>query len=626
KEEEDKLTEKGVKKVEETGSFLADKKIDIIFVSPFNRTEETAEMVAEKAGIPFDEVVVDERLSEWGVGMEFNGKPIEEYFDVRNKSSDRYGFKIDGGESYKDVLKRAGEFLYDIEKKYSNKNILIISHGATTRALELISNGFSFGSLYEDTRDFKNYDNAEVREINFAPLPHNENYELDLHRPFIDNVELIDENGQSLTRVKEVMDVWFDSGAMPFAQDNYPFSTKEIAFPADYISEAIDQTRGWFYTLHAIGVLMDRGNAFKNVICLGHILDAQGKKMSKSIGNVVDPWEMMDKYGVDSLRLWMYSVNQPGDSKNFDEKTVDEIVKKVFNPLENIVALYELYKDDSVRAGRGSDNVLDRWIISKLDELVLSGTERMDSFKVFEAVRSIRDFVSDFSTWYVRRSRERLKSDNKEEKEKALATTKYILINLVKYMAPFAPFFSDRIYQRVKEESDKESVHLADWPETGSVDPELLENMAKVREVVTKALELRQKAGIKVRQPLSKLTVSENFTKDFLDIISDEVNVKEVALGTSLFLDTSLTEELKNEGMARDIIRSIQDARKSENLNPGENIKLVVFADPQIKKIFEDFSSMIKTPTQVVEISYSTDKQKYNVDILDYPTSISIIK
>ncbi|MEQ1561179.1 MAG: class I tRNA ligase family protein, partial [Nitrospira sp.] len=632
---EDKLTDIGIERVKEAGEFLAEKKIDMIFVSPFVRAEETAEIVAEKAGIHFDEVVVDDRLAEWNVGNEFDGKDIEDYFSLRNKSEDRYGFKVKDGESYKDVLKRAGEFLYDVESKYSGKNILIISHGATTRALNLVASGFSYESLYKSTRDFKNFDNAEVRDIDFVPLPHNENYELDLHRPFIDTIQLIDENGQTLTRVKEVMDVWFDSGAMPFAQDNYPFSTKEVAFPADYISEAIDQTRGWFYTLHAIGVLMDRGNAFKNVICLGHILDAQGKKMSKSIGNVVDPWEMMDRYGVDSLRLWMYSVNQPGDSKNFDEKTVDEIVKKVFNPLENIVALYELYKDDSVRAGRGSENVLDRWIISKLDELVKLGTERMDSFRVFEAVRSIRDFVSDFSTWYVRRSRERLKSDNKEEKEKALATTKYVLVNLVKYMAPFAPFFSDRIYQRVKEESDKESVHLADWPEAGVVDAELLETMTKVRDVVTKSLELRQKAGHKVRQPLANLRIKNKELRimndaELLNILKDEINVKEIifddSIGEEILLDIKLTEELKNEGMARDVIRGIQDARKTEGLSPSDFIQLVVCVDEEAKKVIETFGDMIKSPTQVKGISYSEERQTYVIEIEGHKVSISIVK
>ncbi len=232
---------------------------------------------------------------------------------------------------------------------------------------------------------------------------------LDLHRPFIDEIELIDEHGDKLTRVKEVMDVWFDSGSMPFASGTQ-------GYPADFISEAIDQTRGWFYTLHAIGTLMGKGAAYKNVICLGHILDKDGKKMSKSVGNVIDPWRMINTYGADPLRLWMYTITQPGDSKNFDEKTVDEAVKKVFNPLENILSFYELYKDENIETSDSSDDVLDRWIISRLNELLQKGSAHLDAYEVFEAARLIRDFINDFSTWYIRRSRDRFKSDNPEEK------------------------------------------------------------------------------------------------------------------------------------------------------------------------------------------------------------------
>ncbi len=587
------LTDIGKEEIKNTAEKLKSKNIDLIFTSPFLRTRETAEIICSELGLPEDSVVVDERLHEYNEG---------------NTSL---------------VRRRMGEFIYDIDKKYEGKNILVISHGSPVWFLQKISE-WKEGNYFVEREMLHT---GESRELDFVPMPHGADYELDVHRPFIDSLELENENGKKLTRVKEVMDVWFDSGAMPFAQDNYPFGTKDVAFPADYISEAIDQTRGWFYTLHAIGVLMDKGNAYKNVICLGHILDAQGKKMSKSIGNVVDPWEMMDKYGVDALRLWMYSVNQPGDSKNFDEKTVDEIVKKVFNPLENIVALYDLYKDENVKAHNQSENILDKWILSRFSEFVKSGTENLDNFRVFEPTRDVRDFVSDFSTWYIRRSRERLKSDNKEERNEALSTTKYILVNLMKYLAPFSPFFSDRVYQKVKEESEPESVHLDNWPKAGEVDSELLENMSKVREVVTKALELRQKAGIKVRQPLASLTIPLGFSDELVDIIADEVNVKKVIVdGAEIKLNTELTSELKNEGIARDVIRGIQDARKSEGLTPSDSINLVVNSSSVVKKILEDFSSMIKTPTQIREIEFTEEKGKYEIKLEDETVSISISK
>ncbi len=620
----DPLTEAGEQMVKDSAGNIKQKNIDIIIASPFERTQETASIVAKTLGIAEENIVTDARLGEWNVGGEFNGKYVEDFFKARNASTDRYKFKADDGESYMDVLKRSGEFMHEIEKKYSGKNILIISHGAVSRAICLVSEGFSFRNLLSHTATFNNFNNAEIRQANFVALPHNQDYELDLHRPFIDEAELVDENGEKITRVKEVLDVWFDSGAMPFAQSHYPFN-KEIRYPADFISEAIDQTRGWFYTLHAIGVLMDKGKAFKNVICLGHILDANGKKMSKSIGNIVDPWMMINKFGVDALRLWMYGVNQPGESKNFDEKTVDEIIKKVFNPLDNILSFYNLYKGEGVVASRDSQNILDKWIIAKLDDVIKQGTWHLDRFKPFEASRSIREFVNEFSTWYVRRSRDRFKSEDVKERNESLATTKFVLLELSKFMAPFTPFFSESLYQKLKEEKDMESVHLASWPEIGEVDLGLLTQMDKVRSVVSLALERRQKAGIKVRQPLASLIVEGEFSQELLGIIADEVNVKEVKSGPELILDTNLTDDLKKEGIARDIIRAIQDARKTEGLTPSQSISISVSCSPETKTIIETFEKDIKSPTGVNKIDYIDEPGKYEVELPNEKLTFSII-
>ena len=621
----DPLTKEGEAQVLASAEKLVGQGIDLIFASPFERTQETAKIVAKTLGLSEDSIVSDSRLGEWNVGKEFDGKDIEHFFEIRNKTTNnRYSFKTADGESYADVLKRVGDLIYEVDSKYSNKKILFVSHGAPVRAISQVASGYTFKKLLEHNAAFHNYENAEVREVDFVKLPHNENHELDLHKPYIDSIELVDEEGNTLTRVKEVMDVWFDSGAMPFAQDHFPWNDGDLAYPADFISEAIDQTRGWFYTLHAIGVLMGKGKAYKNVICLGHILDSEGKKMSKSIGNIIDPWLMMDKYGVDALRLWMYTVNSPGDSKNFDEKTVDEIVKKVFNPLLNIVAFYELYKDETIVSHNKSENVLDKWILSRLNELLKNGTVSLEKFQVFESARPIRDFVNDFSTWYVRRSRERFKSEDPKEKGEALGTTLFVLKELSKYMAPFTPFFAEQVYQQIKVNSDTESVHLCDWPEAGEVDSQIIESMKKVREVVTSALEIRQKSGHKVRQPLAKLSIPENLSKDLLDIIADEVNVKEVVVeGVEVKLDTEMTEDLKKEGIARDIIRSIQDARKKENLNPSDVIKLIMNTDK--KEIVDEYMEMVKAPTGVTEISYSGDKQTYPVEV-EGETSFSVIK
>ncbi len=627
KEDDFHLTEKGKKQVEESARVLKEKGITKIIASPFVRTTETAEIIMKVLGLEKESLFFDDRLGEHNLG-ELSGYPVSEYHKIAKTGEEVFDIRVPEGENLSDVKKRTGEFMYEIDTENKNETILIITHEHTTWALESAVRGLNKKEtiIFGNDNNGEFIKNAEIREIDFITLPHNQNYEVDLHKPYIDSIELIDEKGNSLARVKEVMDVWFDSGAMPFAQDHYPFSGEKLSYPADFISEAIDQTRGWFYTLHAIGILMGKGKAYKNVICLGHILDLEGKKMSKSVGNIIDPWVMMDKYGVDALRLWMYTVNSPGDSKNFDEKTVDEIVKKVFNPLINISLFFDLYKDDSVIPNSDSKNILDRWILSRLSELVQKGTASLEKFQVFESARLIRDFVNDFSTWYVRRSRDRFKSEDIKERNEALSTTGFVLKELTKYMAPFTPFFAEEIYQKIKLSSDPESIHLCSWPEVGEIDIEVIENMKKVRETVTKSLELRQKSGHKVRQPLASLTITEKFSKELLDIIADEVNVKEVKIGSEnseISLDTNLTEALAREGVARDIMRAIQDARKKENLNPSDVIKIVMSTDK--KDVLEEYMQIIKSTTGLSQVEYSDEKQNYSVEI-EGETSFSIVK
>jgi isoleucyl-tRNA synthetase len=271
---------------------------------------------------------------------------------------------------------------------------------------------------------------------------------------------------------------------------------------------------------------------------------------------------------------------------------------------------------------------LDKWIISRLNELVENGTESLEKYQVFDSARSIRDFINDFSTWYIRRSRDRFKSENEKERNEALSTTKFVLLKLVKYMAPFTPFFAEEVYQKIKSEADPESVHLCAWPEAKGFDASLINQMQKAREVVTQALELRQKAGIKVRQPLSSLTILEKFSQELLDIIADEVNVKKVVAssGADIKLDTTITDELKNEGIARDIIRGVQDARKTGRLSPNEKIKLTVCAPENIKTIIKSFETMIKVPTQVTGISYSNSKQEHVIKLDADELTITLVR
>ena len=345
------LTENGVEQVLKASQSLQDRKIDLIISSPLVRTKETASIVQKDLGLSDESVIVDQRLCEMKIAS-YEGHTWGEFHKDFPKTEEFFDVKKDGDESYQDVKNRVGEFLYEIEEKYSNKNILILTHGAPAWLIFSVMEGKNQeGTLVmvRNLEQFHYFQNAEIQELPFVALSHNEKYEFDPHRPYIDKLQLVDENNLPMTRVKEVADVWFDSGAMPFAQyaderklnadtkklESFEDLWKRTPYPADFISEAIDQTRGWFYTLLSVGVLMERGTPYKNVICLGHLLDRDGKKMSKSIGNVVEPWEQMDKYGVDVIRLWMYSVNQPGEGKNYDEKIILELSRKVFALLIN---------------------------------------------------------------------------------------------------------------------------------------------------------------------------------------------------------------------------------------------------------------------------------------------------
>lgn len=607
----DHLTEKGKEQTRQAALKLKDEKIDIIITSPFVRTTETANIIREVLELGSDAVLIDDRFHEMKIG-DASFKTWMEYHAERPKVPENFSYAYPNGESYVDIKNRVMSGMYDMEAKYQNKNILFVTHGGPAWLMVAGAKGCTPSEslqMITDKKDFHYLDNAEFSKLDFTPLPHNENYELDLHKPYIDEIELVDEAGNTMTRVKEVMDVWFDSGCMPMAQDHYPFSTNHVNYPADFICEAIDQTRGWFYTLHAVGILTGKGKAYKNVICLGHILDEQGKKMSKSLGNIVDPWEMMEKYGVDPLRFWMYTVNQPGEPKNFDEKTVLEISRKVFTLLDNVVTFYELYRDQSLETNKAPDssNVLDVWILAQLNELIKLMTENMDAYKLLEPGRALRDFIDDLSTWYLRRSRDRLKEGEKDAKK----TLYYVLKTVSKLMAPFAPFMAESLYQKLCIESDPESVHLETWPEASLQDTqEVIERMTATKTLVSLGLQSRQKAGIAVRQPLASVTLKASaLDKDYIEIMKDELNVKEVLFNEAqtdeVVLDTTMTRELKAEGNMREFIRAVQDMRKKKGLQPADVVTLTVATDEKGQSILNQFADEIKKVVGAKDILFA---------------------
>ncbi|HXD10632.1 MAG TPA: isoleucine--tRNA ligase, partial [Anaerolineales bacterium] len=373
--------------------------------------------------------------------------------------------------------------------------------------------------------------------------------ELDLHRPYVDNVHwACPDCGGQMTRVKDLIDVWFDSGSMPVAQWHYPFENKEkfeSQFPADYICEAVDQTRGWFYTLHAISTLLFDEVSFKNVLSLGLILDGDGQKMSKSKGNIIVPWDVLAVHGADAFRWYLYTATPPGNERRFSSDLVGEVIRSFTLTLWNVYSFFVTYANldkPTVTTMPIATSDLDRWLLSELNVLVRDVTEAYDHYDVPNATRPIEAFVEKMSTWYLRRSRRRFwKSESDSDKQAAYSTLYTALVTISKLLAPAMPFLADELYQnlvRSVDETAAESVHLAEWPKVlpEMIDESLNRDMALVMKLVSLGHSARQKANRKVRQPLAEVAFSLGNTNErkavetYADLFLDELNVKHVRL------------------------------------------------------------------------------------------------
>ncbi len=601
------MTDQGRAQIRTAAEALRGSGIDLILSSDLIRTKETAAIVGETLGL---DVQYDARLREMEFGS-CNGRTIADYFAYyREHRLRRLDAAVPGGETLQDIRRRLLALLRELETQHQGKRILLIGHGDPFWVLRLTLEGYDDAMLdrADDERDVARplYPERGVPvTITMPSLPRTAEGVVDLHRPFVDQVAYPCARCHrgTMHRVPEVADTWFDSGSMPFAQWHYPFGQKEridpappgdadgrtggTSYPADYITEAVDQTRGWFYVLLAVAtVLQQRGIVreppYRNVLVLGHIRDAQGRKLSKSLGNYLDPMELIREFGADAIRFYLLTINQPWESKNFDAKGVADILRKHFRMLWNVIAFLDMAGSIEAEDVQPPLHVLDAWLTARTQQLVQEVTRRLEALDVTAAGRELAAYANDLSTWYVRRSRDRLKTDRT-----ARAALAQALRTLSVLHAPFTPFFAELLYERVR--GPQPSVHLAAWPAASGFDAQAVEAMANVRRIAELGHALREAAKIRVRQPLPQaVVVGTPLSDDAARLLQDELNVKSVVVASTVpthadwrtasagsitvALETTITDALRHEGWLREAIRVVNDLRKQAGLTTHDRI------------------------------------------------------
>lgn len=572
-----------------------------------------------------------------------------------------------------------------------------------------------------------------LKDLGFVPDDYSkENYDrIDLHRPFVDEITFVSESGKPMKRETDLIDVWFDSGSMPYAQIHYPFENKDkiddrTAFPADFINEGVDQTRGWFFTLHAIATMVFDSVAFKNVISSGLVLDAKGNKMSKHVGNVTDPFEMIDKYGADAVRFYMMTNSEPWDNLKFNPDGVDEVRRKFFGTLYNTYSFFALYanvdgfdySEDDIKLEERPE--IDRWILSVLNTLIKNVDAEMEDYNPTKAGRLIESFVNDdLSNWYVRLNRKRFwGKEMSKDKMSAYQTLYTCLATVAKLLAPFAPFYSDQLFMDLINVTGKEhveSVHLSDYPVVNEkfIDKELEARMSMAQKITSMILALRRKVNIKVRQPLKAIMIpavdaeQRRHIEAVEALILNEVNVKSLKFvegsdvlvkkvkcnfrtmgkkfgklmkgiaaqiggltqtqindfenngyldldvegntvkveladveiisedipgwlvsnegNLTVALEIELTDELKREGIARELVNRIQNMRKDNAYEITDRINVVVSPDANTDAAISQYADYIKSQVLADSITIA-DNDGVVVDFDEYKLNIKIEK
>lgn len=628
------LTEEGTHQVLRSGRELRKYKIDLIVSSDLTRMKETVALL--KKHLKTAKVIYEPRLREYNTGT-FNYGPSAKFHKFFVNPVEKFTTRPPEGETLTEACARYLSAIKELDENYHGKSILILGHGDPLWALEGKLRGLSPEEIVKSPYPKL----GRWEKLPVTRLPRDESGEVDLHRPFVDEFYLSCPRCTSrMKRVPYVMDVWYDSGAMPFSQWHWPFENKERVekgknFPADYIAEAVDQTRGWFYTLLAVSTLLGKGPAYLNVISSGHVLDEKGEKMSKSKGNVVDPWEMFSKYGADSLRWYFFTINPPGEPKKFAERDL-KISAQDLVLLLNVLNFWETYAPEKLPYARSRLALLDRWILVRTNEMTFAVTRALDRYETREAALEIKTFLDDLSRWYVRRSRPRFqKPDTAEELESASRVLAEVLACLSRVLAPFTPFVAETVWRRVTPRLKgnvtwRESVHLERWPKANAPSQKentLLLGMREVRKLASLSLALRAEAGIKVRQPLPSLSLVRKRTLPavLLEILKDETNVKEIKIvtaipsgerivtseeeGETVALDTALTPELKEEGIVRELLRVIQETRHALGLHPRDTVHVSLLSEGELDEVFRKYAVRLRRESRAERFLFQKPRE-----------------
>lgn len=524
------LTEKGREAAKNVAQKLKSENIDIIFASPFARTQETAEIINETLQ---REVQYDDRLREvflWDMNGLKRTDIQERYTEEHNKYLTDWNYKPGGGESANDILARMSDFMTEISQKYPGKTILIVSHAdqiaVTIDWLSWKKKHFWIGATLPQ----------KTVPISFY-LDNNTGKELNLHRPYIDRIELPGRDGKNLRRIPEVLDVWMDSASMPYAQVHYPFENQEkmeASFPADFIAEYTGQIRAWFYVMHAIGVMVKGSPAFKNVAVTGVINGTDGRKMSKSYGNYPDPRETIEKYGADAIRFYlMGGTLMKGEDMTFSEAGIQESIKRVLLPLWNSYTFFATYANidgwEFTDYTTEKTHELDTWIISRLHTLIQDVRVSMDVYDLQKTCDAIMVFLDGLNNWYIRRNRRRFwRSELDADKRSAYETLHEVLVTMTKLLAPICPFITEHLYQNLMNTTD--SVHLCDFPEVNKklINLEVNQKMTDLQNLTNLGLAIRGREKLRVRQPLRAATITLDLDESARETLAEELNVKEV--------------------------------------------------------------------------------------------------